>query len=166
VAAARGGALQSDLDRHIEDEGQIGLEIADRHALHRVDQFGRHLPELALIGARRIEEAVAQHPDALVERRQDHRADVVVARRGKQQRLGLGPEQLAHSGQHEVTDDLRARRAAGLAGHDHAQLGGVEPLSELADLGRFARTFAAFKGDEATAQARPLDCCFRHVRVS
>ena len=47
AAAPRGGALQADLDRHIEDDGQVRLEIADRDPLHRVDQpIGERVPRL------------------------------------------------------------------------------------------------------------------------
>ena len=59
-AAAR---LQADLDGHVENDGQVRLEIADGDALHGVEHAGRDLPQPALISARRIEEPVAQHPD-------------------------------------------------------------------------------------------------------
>ena len=42
-AAAGGRALHADLDRDIENDGQIGLEIADRDPLHRVENRRRDL---------------------------------------------------------------------------------------------------------------------------
>ena len=64
AAAAPGGrALQADFDGDVENDGQVRLEIADGDALHRVEHAGRDLPQPALIGARRIREAVAQHPE-------------------------------------------------------------------------------------------------------
>jgi len=96
AAAPRGSALQADLDRQVEDDGEIRLEIADRDPLHRVDERGRHAAETALIGPRRVGETIAQHPCAPIERGLDQCADMVVARGGKQQRLGLGSEQLTH----------------------------------------------------------------------
>ena len=83
---------------------------------------------------------------------------MVVARGGKQQRLGIGAEQLAHARQHEMADDLGAGRAAGLAGDDGAQLGRRQPLGQQLDLGGLARSLAALEGDELAAPARPFDC--------
>src|SRR4051794_35495238 len=79
AAAARGGALEADLDGQIQDDGKVGPEIADRHPLHCIDEADRHAAEATLIGPRRIRETVAQHPNALPERRLDHCADMVVA---------------------------------------------------------------------------------------
>ena len=97
------------------------------------------------------EEAVAQHPDALGKRRLDHGADMVVAGGGKQQRLGLRPEQLAHARQHQMPDDLGAGRAARLAGDDGAQFCNIEASGQLLDLGGFPRPLAAFERDETSA---------------
>ncbi len=151
AAAAGGGALQADLDGDVEDDGQVRLEIADGDPLHGVEHAGRDLPQPALIGPRRIRKAVAQHPGPLAERGLDHGAHMVVARGGKQQRLGVGPEQLAHAGQHQMPDDFGARRSAGLAGDDGAQLRRIEPLGKLLDLGGLSGALAALKGDELSA---------------
>ena len=90
---------------------------------------GATLPQPALIGPRRIGEPVAQHPDALRQRRLDHGAHMVVARGGKQQRLRFRAEQLAHPRQHEMADDFGARRAAGLARDDGAQFCRLQTLA-------------------------------------
>ena len=63
AAAPRRRALQADLDGNVEDDGQVRLEIADGDALHRIEHARRDLAQPALIGARRIREAVAQHPE-------------------------------------------------------------------------------------------------------
>ena len=76
---------------------------------------------------------------------------MVVARGRKQQRLRVGPEQLAHAGQHQMPDDFGARRSAGLARDDGAQFCRIEAFGELLDLGGFAGTLAALEGDEASA---------------
>ncbi len=123
---------------------------------------GRDLPQPALIDARRIRKPVAQHPYALIERRLDHGAHMVVARGGKQQRFGLGAEQLAHARQHQMPDDFGARRSAGLARDDGAQLCRVEAFGERLDLGGFARSLAALKGDEASAPGSSFDRCLGH----
>ena len=130
AAAAGGRALHAYLDGHIEDDGQVRLEIADGDPLHRIEnRRAARCPSLTLIGPGRIRETVAQHPVPWLERRLDHGADMVVAGRRKQQRLGVRPQQLAHPGQHEMADDLGARRSAGLARDDGAQFRGIETLA-------------------------------------
>ena len=100
AAAAGGRALHADLDRDIENDGQIRLEIADGHPLHRIEDRGSDLPQPALIRPRRIRKAVAQHPKSLIERGLDDSAHMVVARGCKQQRFRVRAQQLAHAGQH------------------------------------------------------------------
>ena len=164
AAATRCGALQADLDGDVENDGQVRLEIADGDPLHGVEHAGRDLPQPALIGAGRIREAVAQHPGALAERGLDHGADMVVAGGREQQRLRIGPEQLAHARQHQMPDDFGARRSAGLAGDDGAQLCRVKTLGELLDLRGFSGALAAFKGDELPASGRSVQRCLSHAQ--
>src|SRR6266851_2778355 len=62
-----------------------------------------------------------------------------------------------------MTDNLAARRAAGLAGEDGAQLCRFKTLRQQLDLRRFPRSLPAFEGDEFSAPGRPLDrCCLVH----
>ena len=145
AAATGGGALQADLNGDIQNDGQVRLEIADGDPLHRVENTGRDLPQPALVGAGRIREPVAQHPCPLAERGLDNRAHMVVARRCKQQRLGLRPKQLAHARQHEMADDFGSRRTAGLARDDGAQLRRGKTLGELLDLRGLSGALAAFE---------------------
>ena len=46
AAAAGGGALQADLNGDIQNDGQVGLEIADGDALHGVENIGETCPSL------------------------------------------------------------------------------------------------------------------------
>src|ERR1700722_635896 len=87
---------------------------------------------------------------------------MVVARRGKQQRLGVGAEQFAHARQHQMADDFRSRRSAGLARDNGAQLGRAKAFGQRLDLGGFPGPLAAFKGNEASASRRSFDRCFGH----
>lgn len=155
-AATRCGALHPDFDGHVEDDGEIRLEVADGDALHRVEKPRRHLAERALIGAGRIRKAVAQHPDALRQSGLDHGMHVIVARRGEQQRFSFRAQQLAHPRQDDMPDDLGAGRPARLAGDEDAQLGRVEPVGQQLDLRRLAGPLPAFEGDEAPASGRPV----------
>ena len=87
---------------------------------------------------------------------------MVVARGRKQQRFRVRAEQLAHAGQHEMPDDFGARRSAGLAGDDGAQLRRAETFRKRLDLGGLAGSLAAFKGDESSAPGSSLDRCLGH----
>ena len=89
---------------------------------------------------------------------------MIVARGREQQRLGLRPEQLAHARQHQMAHDLGARRAAGLAGDDGAQLCRRKTLGEHLDLRGFSGALAAFKGDELPASGGPLQRCLVHAQ--
>src|SRR3974377_1026387 len=81
--------FQSQCYRHIKYEGQIWMKITKRHALERLDQALIDLAEHPLIDARGIGEAIANHPMACVECRQNSAADMVVAGGGKQHGLRL-----------------------------------------------------------------------------
>ena len=73
----------------------------------------------ALVDAGGIEEAVAQHDRAALDRRPDHLLDMVGARRGEQHRLHLRAERLGGTGQQHVPHRFGARRAARFARHQH-----------------------------------------------
>ena len=164
AAAASGRALQTDFHGNVQNDGQVRLEIADGDALHGVEHARRDLPQAALIGAGRIREAVAQHPCSLAERGLDDGANVIVAGGSEQQRLRLRSKQLAHSRQHEMPHDFRARRAAGLAGNDGAQLCRRKTLGELLDLRGLSGALAAFKRNELPASGGPLQRCLVHAQ--
>ena len=109
------GARQADGCRHVEHEGQVRHGGADGDALEPADQLSVDLAERALIDAGGIDEAVADHPFAVDQRRPDHVAHVIVARGREQDGLGLHAERLGGARQDDMADDLGARRAARLA---------------------------------------------------
>ncbi len=62
ATAAGGGALHPDLHRDVENNRQVGLEIADRDPLHRIENRRRDMAQPALIHPGRVRKPVAQHP--------------------------------------------------------------------------------------------------------
>ncbi len=107
----------------------------------------------ALVGARRIGEAVADHPLAARQRRADGRGEMVGPRRGEQQRLGQRRPRRA-----AVPDRISARISSArgeppgsrvATARDAALL---QPLHEAADLRGLAGPLPALERDEA---ARP-----------
>jgi hypothetical protein len=72
----------------IEDEGDVWQEISDGEPLEGIDQALRHAGGRSLIGARRVEKAVAHDPLAFDQSLCDRVLDMVSACDGEQQRLG------------------------------------------------------------------------------
>ena len=156
VAAALLGARHADLDRGVEHEGEVGLQVADGHAFERAQQLVVDPSQLALIDVRRIREAIADHPAAARQRRHDGIADVVVAGGGEQDRLRGGAERLGRAREQHVADDLGAGRAAGLARQHHADAERAQLLRKQSRVAGLAGPLAALKRDELSAHRRLL----------
>src|SRR4029077_8055666 len=62
LAAALLRARKAHLRRHVENESEIRLEVADSDPLKSADETRIEMAELALIDSGRIDEAVADHP--------------------------------------------------------------------------------------------------------
>ena len=95
----------------------------------RATNAGRQVARGALIGAGRIGEAVADHPGAAFERRQDRRVQMVDAGGGEQQRLAFRPERPGEAGQDDLAQRLGVRRAARLAGAHDVEAGALSRAS-------------------------------------
>ena len=86
--AARLRAGEPVLDRQVEDQRQVGLQPGERSGVQRLYRGARHALAVALIGHRRIGEAVGNHPGAAVERRRHGARHVLAPGRDVQQGLG------------------------------------------------------------------------------
>src|SRR4029453_6273940 len=73
---------------NVEDEGDVWQEISDGEPLEGIDQALRHAGGRSLIGAGRVEKAVAHDPLAFDQSLCDRVLDMVSACDGEQQRLG------------------------------------------------------------------------------
>ena len=82
----------------------------------------------ALVGERRVDEAVEQHGLAAVEQRPELLGDELRPRRGVQQRLGARIDVERRVGD-ELPDPLGQLDPAGLAQHGRAELRGPGPRS-------------------------------------
>src|SRR6185312_5358347 len=128
----------------IEDEGEVGREIAGDEPMEPPELVLRNAAGRALIGQRRIGEAVAQHPLPALERRPDGRGQVVAPGGDNQQGLAQRIPTLRIAFDQQLADLFGARRTAGLTRRDHRNAGAVQSLEEEAELGRFARALAAY----------------------
>ncbi len=134
-----GGALQSQLRRKIEDDREIGLRRADNGTVDGFDHVKRQAARRALIGARRIAEAVADHPGAAFERGPDREFQMRFTRRVKQNGFPKRPEFLRFAGEKDFADGFGARRASRLAGLKDVNAEALQPLGENRRLGRLSR---------------------------
>ena len=73
---------------------QCKLVWEQRQPFERADHWRRHAAGDALIGAGRIEKAVADHPLSTREPIADDRVDMILPRNREEQRLGKRPEGL------------------------------------------------------------------------
>jgi hypothetical protein len=114
-AARRLTRARADVDRHIEQQGQIGRRAPARAAPARDVVVLK--PGRALVGIGRIGEAIAEHPAAgpqlgsiRLARCTDRAANISSSSATRRQRLIARLE-------HELADPLGQRRAAGFARH-------------------------------------------------
>ena len=121
LAAPRRGARQPFGGGQVEHQREVGPARADRDPLEAGDQRRIEPAGRALIGARRIEETVADDPVAALQRRRDRRVDMVDAGGAEQDRLADRAVARRAARQNDLAQRLGARRAARLAGqHDVA----------------------------------------------
>jgi hypothetical protein len=153
-ATPLGGALKPLLGGNVENEGDVRQQPADREPLQGVDQGLRHTGRRPLIGARRIEEAVAHHPLAVEKRLPDGVLDVIASRHREQQGLGERTELPNLPREQGFANFLGSRRAAGLAGGKHLAAGARQTIGENAGLGRLAGALAALECDESAGVHR------------
>jgi hypothetical protein len=92
-------ALQALFGRQVEDQRQIGPGGADDDALQRVHRRDGDTTGGALIGARGIVEAVADHPAAARQSGADGEFEMGIARHIEEQRLAHRAEALGLTGE-------------------------------------------------------------------
>ena len=150
-AAPRRSTLEPGLDRKVEDQRQVGPEVADGHVVERAQHRAVDAVAVALIGHGGVGEAVGHDPGALPDGGQNRRAQMLAARREVQQRLGHPVPALGRSLDQQLADHLGARRTARLARGDAFVTARLDQRLEAGDLGRLAGPFSAFQRDEEAA---------------
>ena len=79
---------EPELGRKIEQECQIGSQLALNQALEQCDARGIQSASAALIGVGRVGKAIAEHPDTGLERGTDRLGQMLGARREHEEQLG------------------------------------------------------------------------------
>src|SRR5262245_56072995 len=123
LAAPLAGACKSNFGRDIENEGEVGLEVADAYAFKRADEKRIKAPESALVDSRGVDKSIADNPRALRKRGLDGAAHVVATGSGEQQRFGFYAERLGNPSKQHVADHFGAGRTAGLTSEHHLNAG-------------------------------------------
>jgi hypothetical protein len=152
IAAARRGAGEAHLDRKVEDQREVGTELAGDEAIKRFKLGARNAARAPLIGDGGIGEAVGDDPDPLFQRRPYGTHEVVAARRSNEERLGDRVPAPRVTADEKVAQLFGARGASRLACRHRADARAPECLDEKPDLSGLAGAFAAFEGDETSPQ--------------
>ena len=154
LRASGGGAGEADLRGKIEDQGEVRTASASGDLFQRADESRVHLAQRALIDARGIREAVANHEGAARQRWQDRLRHMVDARRRKQHRLSRRSQRRRNAGQDHLAQGLRHRRTAGLAGDDAVVAEAAQMFGQQPGLGGFTSPLPAFQRDELAPSCR------------
>jgi len=85
-------AGEADLDRHVDQDRQVGQRVVRREVLQPADLIGVDAIGGALVGERRVKVAGADHVVAALEGRNDDARSVLGARGGEEQRVSTGIE--------------------------------------------------------------------------
>ena len=151
IAGALGGPGKPFRNRHIEDEGQVGCEIAERKMVQRLQFRDRQAAPIPLIGERRIGKAVAHDPHSALEGRPYQPRHMLASRRVEQKGLADRVPALLGAFEQQPPDRLRPLRAAGLARALGRDAGARQGRHEEIELGRLAGPLPALDRDEAAA---------------
>ena len=145
-SAPPGEALARDHHRHVEDQRQVGPEVAERNALQCRDRLLRDAVAAALVGVGRVGEPVADDPRPFGEPRPDL-ALAVLAPRGKhEQRLAEARHRLV---QQQLAQAFAEQRASGLPRRPDPPPVSFEPFLDPGQMRALPRTVDAFEADEA-----------------
>src|SRR5262249_2286293 len=121
------------------------------YALQAADQALIDIAQRALVDARRVDEAIANHPMPRIQRGHNSIAHVIVSRSGKEDSFGFRSKRLGHAGEQDKADDLGSRRSAGLPREHNFEAKRSEPLRQRRRVSGFTAAFAAFKRNKSSA---------------
>ena len=148
------GALQADIGREVENEGDIGHGCADGNALERCHQRRLDIAGDALIHTGGIDEAVAENDIATGKRWPDHAIQMIGTGSGKQERFHAHTKGLGRPGKEHMAEGFSTRRSARLACGDDRLPIRAQVLGQQTDLGRFTGPLASLETHEQSARRR------------
>src|SRR5712664_2655921 len=119
LGVARPGAIEPEVLRQIEEEGQVRRERIRCPTVERAQFVEIDEPSESLIGERGVGEAVAEDGGPALQRRPDDLDDVLSSRRRKKKQLSDGIEMRA-AVQQDGPYPIGQRRSAWLLRHNSA----------------------------------------------
>ena len=149
-----GGALleagEADLGGNVDDDREVGHDVAHGETVDLGDGIGGEIARDALVHGGGIEETVAEDDLAGHEGGGDDLADELGAGRGEEQELGLGGHLVALGIMDDDVANLFAELGAtGLADGDDVAVFFNKAGGEEGNLSGLAGAFGTFEGDEA-----------------
>lgn len=143
-------SAQSDPDREVEQEAQVGLQALGRETLHRPKILPVEAASGALVGERRIDEAIADDDRTRLDRGSQDAADMFGTVGRVEQGFGFWEDSTARRVQNQTPDFLAERGPPRLARDDDAVTRGPQPSREVPSLGRFPRPLRSLEGNQQT----------------
>lgn len=149
-------APQTDVDRDVEEDGEVRLQAAGCERLQRAQGVEVQPIAAALVGERRVKVSGADDPLPRVERGANAARDVLRPAGREQQRVGAGIEIVGDRAgvKDQAPDFLAEARPTWLRGNGGADALRDEPVRQVARCGALAAAFRTLEGDEAAPSGR------------
>src|SRR5687767_1131590 len=145
---------ETDLDRHVEEEGAIRHEGPDREPGHLADRIEGDALAVPLVHDARVEEAIGDDDLPRIERRADDLAHELRARAAEEEHLRLRAERDLAGVKKDVADALTRSGPTGFSREDHLAAALAQRLGKAARLEGLPGSLAPFKGEEEPALHR------------
>ena len=142
---------KAQLDRHVEEDGQVGPQAGGGGPGEVVDRLQGQAAGVALVGEGGVGVPVGDHGAPLEEGRTHHLGHVLRAVGEVEERLGAGRHALAAPVEDDRADARADRGPSRLLGHHHAAAHG---LREELHLGALAAALDALERDERHGEPR------------
>ena len=150
----RGASRHAGLDRQIEQEREVGQVPASSGACSGIDQRQPQTAGIALVDPAGIGKAVAEHPCAARQRRQDRAVEMVVTGGEEEVELAQGTPALRRAMNDQLADRLRTSVPPG-SRVTRSSMPRPEDARQAAALRALAGPLPAFQRDEPAARHPP-----------
>src|SRR5262249_39109051 len=144
----RVAARARELRGEVEEESVVRPPAAGRQGVDLGDPLPRHAAAVALVGERRVGEAVAEDVDAAGEGRLDDRGEVLARAGEDEEELDDAVHRPPAGVEEDPPDGVAEWRAARLVGGEAGQAAPGEPRRRAPEMGGLAAPVEALEGDE------------------
>jgi len=149
IAAA--GALEAEGYVVVEQDGQVGLQIAAEKLMELKHRLGTEFAATALIRFRRIREAVAENDASFRQRWENHFVNMLRARGEHERHLGEGRKSGGGGVEQKFTNFFAGRSTSRLASDRYRVAVGSQRARQFFHLRALAGAVEAFEGNKFSA---------------